>query len=309
MDLRKPCRSLSASSEARCPVDPNKAELFADGFRSCWISLGSICIDIWQGRPAMYYSITLTRDMSVVVYQFPSVSFSYQIWTAWTRVFMSMDTDGRNVMICRCWQDQLGELGQYTACKYTACMHVLPSGIECGIEFCFILLWEMLRNVKTYQDTRCIMSMIPGGSGPTCNEIIFPVLHWSTLHYTQDFPGNPRTSKVQLSMAHLLGTLDRLDSLVLCLYPFTSYIASIHVFFWPKRECEKHPKIWWLLRQPCESTQKKWCHLTRKMFFGWHNWIETHMDSWYPIGSSSCCSGPNHRSVAMLLFLLLPCRC
>ena len=189
------------------------------------------------------------------------------------------------------------------------CMHVLPSGIECGIEFCFILLWENLRNVKTYQDTRCIMSMIPGGSGPTCNEIIFPVLHWSTVHYTQDFPGNPRTSKVQLSMAHLLGTLDRLDSLVLCLYPFTSYIASIHVFFWPKRECEKHPKIWWLLRQPCESTQKKWCHLTRKMFFGWHNWIETHMDSWYPIGSSSCCSGPNHRSVAMLLFLLLPCRC
>ena len=188
-------------------------------------------------------------------------------------------------------------------------MHVLPSGIECGIEFCFILLWEMLRNVKTYQDTRCIMSMIPGGSGPTCNEIIFPVLHWSTLHYTQDFPGNPRTSKVQLSMAHLLGTLDRVDSLVLTLYPFTSYIASIHVFFWPKRECEKHPKIWWLLRQPCESTQKKWCHLTRKMFFGWHNWIETHMDSWYPIGSSSCCSGPNHRSVAMLLFLLLPCRC
>ena len=309
MDLRKPCRSLSASSEARCPVDPNKAELFADGFRSCWISLGSICIDIWQGRPAMYYSITLIRDMSVIVYQFPSVSFSYQIWTAWTRVFMSMDTDGRNVMICRCWQDQLGELGQYTACKYTACMHVLPSGIECGIEFCFILLWEMLRNVKTYQDTRCIMSMIPGGSGPTCNEIIFPVLHWSTLHYTQDFPGNPRTSKVQLSMAHLLGTLDRLDSLVLCLYPFTSYIASIHVFFWPKRECEKHPKIWWLLRQPCESTQKKWCHLTRKMFFGWHNWIETHMDSWYPIGSSSCCSGPNNRSVAMLLFLLLPCCC
>ena len=224
MDLRKPCRSLSASSEARCPVDPNKAELFADGFRSCWISLGSICIDIWQGRPAMYYSITLTRDMSVIVYQFPSVSFSYQIWTAWTRVFMSMDTDGRNVMICRCWQDQLGELGQYTACKYTACMHVLPSGIECGIEFCFILLWEILRNVKTYQDTRCIMSMIPGGNGPTCNEIIFSC---ATLIYIALYPRFPRKSQnVQGTTQHGSSTWN-LGPLGLPSFKF----VSIHILY------------------------------------------------------------------------------
>ena len=189
-----------------------------------------------------------------------------------------------------------------------ACM-CCPVALNVALNFalyCFGKFWETSRHIKTH-GASC--QWYRGAMAQRVMKSFFPVLHWSILHYTQDFPGNPRTSKVQLSMAHLLGTLDRLDSLVLSLYPFTSYIASIHVFFWPKRECEKHPKIWWLLRQPCESTQKKWCHLTRKMYFGWHNWIETHMDSGYPIGSSSCCSGPNNRSVAMILFLLLPCRC